>query len=68
MQNESPSEQRRLLAAVAAALLGSQGSPVWSRTAELLLLSSHETQRYHTRATSELSRILGDDVDDFGGR
>jgi len=61
MENEPTSEQRRLLAAVAAALLGSQGSPVWSRTAELLLLSSQETQRHHKRAASELSRILGDD-------
>jgi hypothetical protein len=62
MDNESASEQRRLLAAVAAALLGSQGSPVWSRTAELLLLSSNEAQRHHKRATAELSRILGDEL------
>jgi hypothetical protein len=61
MDYESAHEQRRVLAAVAAALLGSQGSPVWSRTAELLLLSSQETQRHHKRAASELSRILGDD-------
>jgi hypothetical protein len=61
MGNESADEQRRLLAAIAAALLGNQGSPAWSRTADLLLLSSHETQRQHKRATSELSRILGDD-------
>jgi hypothetical protein len=50
MDNEPTSEQRRLVAAVAAALMGSQGSPVWSRTAELLLLSSQETQRHHMRA------------------
>ena len=62
MDNERTSEQRRLIAAVAAALLGSQGSPVWSRTAELLLLSSQETRRHHERAASELSRILGDEV------
>ena len=65
MDSEPNNEQQRLLAAVAAALLGSQGSPVWSRTAELLLLSSYEIQRHHKRATSELSNILGDD---FTGR
>ena len=65
MENESAIEQRRLLAAVAAALLGSQGSPVWSRTAELLLLSCHETQPHHRRAASEVSNILGED---FSGR
>jgi len=62
MENEATCEQRRLLAAVAAALLGNQGSPVWSRTAEMLLLSSQETQRHHRRAATELSRILGDDL------
>jgi hypothetical protein len=61
MDSESTDEQRRLLAAVAAALLGSQGSAVWSWTAELLLLSSNEAQRHHKRATAELSRILGDE-------
>lgn len=33
--------------------------------AELLLLSSHETQWHHKRATAELNRVLGDD---FSGR
>ena len=31
-------------------------------TAEMLLLSSQETQRHHRRAATELSRILGDDL------
>jgi hypothetical protein len=34
-----------LLAAVAAAILGAQGSPVWSRTAESLLLADPEVKR-----------------------
>jgi hypothetical protein len=53
---------RLLLAAIAAALLGSQGSPVWSRTAELLLLSFPGPRRHYNRAADEMKRIIGDDV------
>jgi hypothetical protein len=60
MERDAMSEQRRLTAAIAAALLGQQGSPVWTRTAELLLLSSPETQRQFNRAKLELEDVLGD--------
>ena len=59
---EEINDQRRLLAAIAAGLLGSQGSPVWSRTAELLLLSSRETRWHYQRAVLELKDLLGEDT------
>ncbi|MEA2180403.1 MAG: hypothetical protein QOF29_3459 [bacterium] len=61
MESEATNRER-LLAAIGAALLGSQGSAVWARTAELLLLSSHETQRHHQRALREIERMLGEDA------
>ena len=60
MERDAIVEQRRLMAAIAAALLGQQGSPVWSRTAELLLLSSQETRRHFNRAQLELEDLLGE--------
>ena len=54
-------DDQRLLAAIAAALLGSQGSPVWTRTAERLLLSSQETRVEHHRARDELDRLMDHD-------
>ena len=58
----SEDADRRLLAAIAAALLGGQGSPVWSRTGELLLLSSRDVQWHHERAAHELDEILPHDA------
>lgn len=55
-------EERRLLAAVAAALLGAQGSPVWSRTAERLVLSSPDVRWQHQRAAEEVDAILRDEM------
>jgi hypothetical protein len=60
MERDAIIEEQRLMAAIAAALLGQQGSPVWTRTAELLLLSSQETRRHFNRATLELDDVLGD--------
>ena len=60
MDRDAIMEERRLAAAIAAALLGQQGSPVWSRTAELLLLSSQGTRRHFNRARLELEDFLGD--------
>ena len=60
MERDTMMEQRRVMAAVAAALLGQQGSAVWTRTAELLLLSSQETRRHFNRAKLELDDVLGD--------
>ena len=60
MERDAIIEERRLMAAIAAALLGQQGSPVWTRTAELLLLSSQETRRHFTRARRELEDLLDD--------
>jgi hypothetical protein len=60
MERDAIIEERRLTAAIAAALLGQQGSPVWTRTAELLLLSSPETRRHFNRARRELEDVLGD--------
>jgi hypothetical protein len=60
MERDASMEERRLTAATAAALLGQQGSPVWTRTAELLLLSSQETRRQYNRAKLELEEFLGD--------
>ena len=60
MERDATMEQRRLMAAITAALLGQQGSPVWTRTAELLLLSSQETRRHFDRARRELEDVLGD--------
>ena len=62
MERDAIVEQRRLMAAIAAALLGQQGSPVWSRTAELLLLSSQETRRHFNRAQLELEDLLGEEA------
>lgn len=59
MERDAIMEERRLTAAIAAALLGQQGSPVWTRTAELLL-SSQETRRHFNRARLELEDVLGD--------
>jgi hypothetical protein len=50
------------MAAIAAALLGQQGSPVWARTAELLLLSSQETRCHFNRAKLELEDLLGEQI------
>jgi hypothetical protein len=55
---EALREHCRLLAANAAASLGGQGSPVWARTAELLLLSSPDVERHHRRAALEVARVL----------
>jgi hypothetical protein len=60
MERDTMMEQRRVTAAVAAALLGQQGSAVWTRTAELLLLSSQETRRHFNRAKLELDDVLRD--------
>ena len=60
MDREAIMEERRLTAAIAAALLGQQGSAVWTRTAELLLLSSQETRRHFNRARLELEDLLDD--------
>jgi hypothetical protein len=60
MEREAIMEERRLTAAIAAALLGQQGAPVWTRTAELLLLSSKETRRHFDRARLELEDLLDD--------
>jgi hypothetical protein len=60
MERDAIVEQQRLTAAIAAALLGQQGSPVWARTAELLLLSSQETRRHFSRARLELEDLLGE--------
>jgi hypothetical protein len=48
----------RLLAAIGAALLGDQGSPAWSRTAESLLLTSAEVCWHYRRAEREIERFL----------
>jgi hypothetical protein len=48
----------RLLAAIGAALLGNQGSPVWARTAESLLLTSAEVCWHYRRAEREIDRLL----------
>ena len=53
----------RLLAAVAAALLGNQGSPAWSRTAESLLLTSAEVSWHYRRAEREIERLLAETRD-----
>ena len=47
-----------LLAAVAAAILGAQGSPVWSRTAEALLLEDPEVKRLFRLAAREVDAAL----------
>jgi hypothetical protein len=62
MERDVIVEERRMLAAIAAALLGQQGSPVWSRTAESLLLSSQETRRHFIRARLELEDLLGEEA------
>jgi hypothetical protein len=53
----------RLLAAIGAALLGNQGSPTWSRTAESLLLTSAEVCWHYRRAEREIERFLEDTGD-----
>ena len=61
----------RLLTAIAAALLGNQGSPAWSRTAESLLLTSAEVSWHYRRAERELERLLketGDLAEQRGDR
>ena len=52
------SSNELLVAAVAAALLGAQGSPVWSRTAEALLLADPEMKRLFARAAREIAAAL----------
>ena len=58
MTDESARSEERMLAAIAAAVLGSQGSPVWSRTAELLLLSSSDVASFRQRALAETEAVL----------
>lgn len=53
----------RLLAAIGAALLANQGSPVWSRTAESLLLTSADVCWHYRRAEREIERFLEDTGD-----
>lgn len=62
VERDTLREERRLMAAIAAALLGQQGSPVWARTAELLLLSSQETRCHFNRAKLELEDLLGEQI------
>jgi hypothetical protein len=57
----------RLLAAIGAALLGNQGSPEWSRTAESLLLTSAEVSWHYRRAEREIERLL-EETDDLADR
>ena len=47
-----------LVAAVAAAILGAQGSPVWSLTAEALLLADPEVKRLFRLAAREVGAAL----------
>ena len=47
-----------LLAAVAAAILGAQGSPAWTRTAEGLLLQDEEVRRQFGIAKREVDAVL----------
>ena len=47
-----------LLAAVAAAILGAHGSPVWSRTAESLLLAHPEVKRLFRLAAREVDAAM----------
>ncbi len=47
-----------LAAAAAAAILGAQGSPVWSRTAEALLLADPEVKRLFRLAAREVDAAL----------
>ena len=54
----SESLNEHLLAAVAAAILGAQGSPVWSRTAEALLLAGPEVNRLYRLAAREVDAAL----------
>jgi hypothetical protein len=60
VERDAIMEERRLTAAIAAALLGQHGSPVWTRTAELLLLSSQDTRRHFNQARLEFEDLLGD--------
>jgi len=53
---QTPGDQ--VLAAVAAAILGAQGSPVWSRTAEALLLADPEIRRLFGVSAREVDREL----------
>jgi hypothetical protein len=64
MTRDDRREERVLLAAVGAALLGSQGSPVWSRTAEHLLLSSVEVNWRYRKAACELAPLFLREDDD----
>ena len=57
LQNQSLNEH--FLAAVAAAILGAQGSPAWSRTAEALLLGDPEVKRLFRLAAREIDAALG---------
>jgi hypothetical protein len=52
--SEQARTEQRLLAAIAAALLGSQGSPAWSRTAESLLLAHSDVNWLYRKALDEV--------------
>ena len=47
-----------LLTAVAAAILGAQGSPIWSRTAESILLADPEVKRLFRLAAREVDAAM----------
>ncbi|MEZ5122636.1 MAG: hypothetical protein R2736_13820 [Solirubrobacterales bacterium] len=45
------------VAAMAAATLGAQGAPAWSRTAELLLLSFRDVRLSYCKAVREIDAL-----------
>jgi hypothetical protein len=51
-------DDERFLAAIAAAILGAQGSPVWSQTAEALLLGDAEVNRHYQIAARLVDAAL----------
>ena len=51
-------DHERFLAAIAAAILGAQGSPVWARTDEALLLSDAEVNRHYQVAARLIDTVL----------
>ncbi len=52
------SDHERFIAAIAAAVLGAQGSPVWTRTAEALLLDHPEVNRQYQVAACQVEAAL----------
>lgn len=54
------SDHERFLAAIAAALLGAQGSPVWTRAAEALLLDDPQVKRQYQVAACQVEAALRD--------